>query len=74
MGGSLLVMHKSGIFCIKDVIISQANNSHGNQEIFILMIGMSMNKVQKHFLEVKEHQIRTEEPGTRKTPREDLKG
>jgi hypothetical protein len=38
------------------------------------MIGMSMNKVQKHFLEVKEHHIRTEEPGTRKTPREELKG
>jgi len=47
-------MHKSGIFCIKAVIISQANNSHGNQEISILMMGMSMNKVQKIFLEVKE--------------------
>jgi hypothetical protein len=47
-------MHKSGIFCIKAVIISQANNSHGNQEISILMMGMSMNKVQKIFLGVKE--------------------
>jgi hypothetical protein len=47
-------MHKSGIFCIKDIIIAQTNNSHGNQEISILMIGMSMNKVQKLFLKVKE--------------------
>jgi hypothetical protein len=54
IGRSLLVMHKSGIFCIKVVIISQADNSHGNQEISTRMIGMSMNKVQKLFLDVKE--------------------